>query len=56
MAKKREIKDYSSDPAAQQMLIRAEELGIGTAFTRADNMVPCNIGGAGMHDRSDENS
>jgi anaerobic carbon-monoxide dehydrogenase catalytic subunit len=48
MPKKREIKDYSTDPAAQQMLIRAEELGIGTAFTRADNMVPCNIGGAGM--------
>ena len=48
MAKKREIKDYSSDPAAQQMLVRAEELGIGTAFTRADNMLPCNIGGAGM--------
>jgi len=48
MAKKREIKDYSTDPAAQQMLIRAEELGIGTAFTRADAMVPCNIGGAGM--------
>src|SRR5512137_981362 len=48
MAKKREIKEYSTDPAAQQMLIRAEELGIGTAFTRADNMVPCNIGGAGM--------
>ena len=48
MPKKREIKDYSSDPAAQQMLIRAEELGIGTAFTRADNMVPCNIGAAGM--------
>ncbi|MDP1715575.1 MAG: anaerobic carbon-monoxide dehydrogenase catalytic subunit [Anaerolineales bacterium] len=48
MPKKREIKDYSTDPAAQQMLIRAEELGIGTAFTRADNMVPCNIGAAGM--------
>ena len=48
MAKKREINDYSTDPAAQQMLIRAEELGIGTAFTRADNIVPCNIGGAGM--------
>src|SRR5512139_1851804 len=48
MAKKREINEYSTDPAAQQMLIRAEELGIGTAFTRADNMVPCNIGGAGM--------
>ena len=48
MPKKREINEYSTDPAAQQMLIRAEELGIGTAFTRADNMVPCNIGGAGM--------
>jgi anaerobic carbon-monoxide dehydrogenase catalytic subunit len=48
MAKKRTINEYSTDPAAQQMLIRAEELGIGTAFTRADNMVPCNIGGAGM--------
>jgi anaerobic carbon-monoxide dehydrogenase catalytic subunit len=48
MAKKRAINEYSTDPAAQQMLIRAEELGIGTAFTRADNMVPCNIGGAGM--------
>ncbi|MBI5946002.1 MAG: anaerobic carbon-monoxide dehydrogenase catalytic subunit [Chloroflexi bacterium] len=48
MPKKREIKDYSTDPAAQQMLIRADELGIGTAFTRADAMVPCNIGGAGM--------
>ena len=48
MPKKREINEYSSDPAAQQMLIRAQELGIGTAFTRADNMVPCNIGAAGM--------
>ena len=48
MPKKREINEYSTDPAAQQMLIRAEELGIGTAFTRADNMVPCNIGAAGM--------
>jgi carbon-monoxide dehydrogenase catalytic subunit len=48
MAKKREIQDYSIDPAAQKMLIRAEELGIGTAFTRADNMAPCNIGDTGM--------
>jgi carbon-monoxide dehydrogenase catalytic subunit len=48
MAKKREIKEYSTDPAAQQMLIRAESLGIGTAFTRADDMVPCNIGDKGM--------
>ncbi|MBI5840757.1 MAG: anaerobic carbon-monoxide dehydrogenase catalytic subunit [Chloroflexi bacterium] len=48
MAKKREIQDYSTDPAAQQMLIRAEELKIGTAFTRADNMIACNIGAAGL--------
>src|SRR3990172_9216383 len=48
MPKKREISEFSTDPAAQQMLIRAEELKIGTAFTRADNMIPCNIGGAGM--------
>ncbi len=48
MAKKREISEYTIDPAAQQMLIRAEELGIGTAFSRADNMAPCNIGAAGM--------
>ncbi len=45
---KRSYEDQSSDPAAQQMLIRADELGIGTAFSRADEMVPCNIGGAGM--------
>jgi len=48
MAKKREIQEYSTDPAAQQMIIRAEELGVSTAFTRADNMAPCNIGAAGM--------
>ena len=30
------------------MLVRAEELGLETAFTRADKMVPCNIGAAGM--------
>jgi carbon-monoxide dehydrogenase catalytic subunit len=48
MAIKRTAQQQSIDPAAQQMLIRAEELGIGTAFTRADEMVPCNIGAAGM--------
>ncbi len=48
MAKKREIQEYTIDTAAQKMLIRAEELGIGTAFSRADAMSPCNIGGAGM--------
>jgi carbon-monoxide dehydrogenase catalytic subunit len=36
------------DPATQAMLIRADELGIGTAFHRADAMPPCNIGSAGM--------
>lgn len=49
MAKdKRSYEEQSADPAAQQMLIRADELGISTAFKRADDMVPCNIGGAGM--------
>ncbi len=46
--KKRTPQEHSTDPAAQQMLIRADELGIGTAFHRADDMVPCNIGSAGM--------
>jgi carbon-monoxide dehydrogenase catalytic subunit len=46
--KKRTIQEQSIDPASQEMLIRAEELGIGTAFTRADDMSPCNIGSAGM--------
>src|SRR5512143_2814543 len=45
---KRNYQDQTTDPAAQEMLIRADELGIGTAFTRAEDMVPCNIGGAGM--------
>ncbi len=45
---KRSYEDQTADPAAQQMLIRADELGIGTAFSRADDMAPCNIGGAGM--------
>jgi carbon-monoxide dehydrogenase catalytic subunit len=48
MPKKRQLDEYSADPAAQQMLARAEELGLETAFTRADKMVPCNIGAAGM--------
>jgi carbon-monoxide dehydrogenase catalytic subunit len=49
MAKtKRTPEEFSTDPAAQQMLIRADELGIGTAFTRADALPPCNIGSAGM--------
>jgi len=49
MARKQRTPEESSiDPAAQQMLILANELGIGTAFSRADNMPACNIGGAGM--------
>ena len=40
--------EKSSDPAAQEMLIRADEIGVSTAFSRADNMPPCNIGSAGM--------
>jgi carbon-monoxide dehydrogenase catalytic subunit len=48
MAKKRSFQEQSVDPAAQQMLIRADELGIGTAFSRADDMAPCNIGSTGM--------
>ena len=46
--KKRSPQEASIDPAAQELLQRAEELGIETAFTRADQMISCNIGGAGM--------
>ncbi len=45
---KRSPEELSTDPAAQQMLIRAEELGLSTAFFRAEELAPCNIGGAGM--------
>ncbi len=49
MARKgRSPEERSIDPAAQQMLIRADEIGVGTAFSRADEMVPCNIGAAGL--------
>jgi carbon-monoxide dehydrogenase catalytic subunit len=44
MAKTRTNAQRSIDPAAQQMLIRAEELGLGTAFTRAEQMAACPIG------------
>ncbi|HLF26273.1 MAG TPA: anaerobic carbon-monoxide dehydrogenase catalytic subunit [Anaerolineae bacterium] len=44
MAKTRTNEQRSIDPAAQQMLIRAEELGLGTAFTRAEQMAACPIG------------
>ena len=49
MAKKmRTPEERSIDPAAQEMLIRADELALGTAFSRADQMSPCNIGANGM--------
>jgi carbon-monoxide dehydrogenase catalytic subunit len=48
MATKRTPEEKSIDPAAQEMIIRAEELGITTAFERADDLAPCNIGSAGM--------
>src|SRR5574341_171544 len=48
MAKKRTVVERTIDPAAQAMLIRADEIGVGTAFSRADEMVACNIGAAGM--------
>src|SRR5574341_1330053 len=40
--------EFTVEPAAQQLIIRAEEIGISTAFHRAENIVPCNIGEAGM--------
>lgn len=45
---KRSNEERTADPAAQEMLIRADELGLNTAFSRAEEMTPCNIGGAGM--------
>ena len=48
MSKKRTPQEQSIDPAAQAMISRAEAMGISTAFTRADDMVPCSIGAAGM--------
>ncbi len=49
MARKmRTPEERSADPAAQEMLIRADALGISTAFSRADAMAPCSVGSAGM--------
>ncbi len=45
---KKTAAQHSIDPAAQEMLIRADEIGVSTAFSRADAMPPCNIGSAGM--------
>ncbi len=44
MAKTRTNSQRSIDPAAQEMLIRADELGLATAFTRAEVMAACPIG------------
>ncbi len=49
MAKKRRTpQEASIDPSAQEMLILADDLGIGTAFSRADDMAACPIGSDGM--------
>ena len=49
MAKKvRTSQESSSDQAAVQMLDRAVFLDIDTAFRRADNIIPCNIGSQGL--------
>ncbi len=45
--KQRTPQERSLDPAAQEMLIRADELGLGTAFSRAEQMAPCPIGADG---------
>jgi carbon-monoxide dehydrogenase catalytic subunit len=44
MARVRSNEQRSIDPAAQEMLARAETLGLGTAFTRAESMAACPIG------------
>jgi carbon-monoxide dehydrogenase catalytic subunit len=46
--KKRTVEEKTIDPAAQEMLVRADELGLSTAFSRADDMAPCNVGSNGM--------
>jgi carbon-monoxide dehydrogenase catalytic subunit len=38
----------SIDPATQQMIARAQQLGIDTVFDRAEAMKPCNIGVQGI--------
>ena len=42
--KQRTAEERSIDPASQQLLLRAEELGLETAFSRADAMAACPIG------------
>ena len=38
----------SIDPATQEMIVRAQELGIDTIFDRAQTIKPCNIGLQGI--------
>ena len=45
--KARTPQERSLDPAAQEMLIRADALGLDTAFSRAEQMAPCPIGATG---------
>jgi carbon-monoxide dehydrogenase catalytic subunit len=45
--KERTPEERSLDPAAREMLRRADELGLGTAFSRAEQMAPCPIGSDG---------
>ena len=44
MPKNRTNQERSIDPASQQMLDRADQLGLQTAFSRAEAMVACPIG------------
>ncbi len=46
--KDRTPEERSIDPAAQEMLMRADELGLETAFSRADQMAACPIGAKGQ--------
>jgi len=46
-AKTADPKEVSIDPATQEMLARAQALGIETVFDRAVSMRPCNIGNQG---------
>jgi carbon-monoxide dehydrogenase catalytic subunit len=48
MPKDKELRPRSIDPAALQMLERADFLGIQTAFVRAESMKPCPIGADGL--------
>ncbi|MBL8055879.1 MAG: anaerobic carbon-monoxide dehydrogenase catalytic subunit [Anaerolineales bacterium] len=44
MPKKRTAEERSIDHASQQLLIRADQLGLDTAFARAENLAACPIG------------